>query len=71
MRYEWAYRPSILFLSSGGKTVELRDHLRVLRRQWLLIVICVLVGTGAAALVVFRTTPQYASTVRLFVSTPT
>ena len=51
--------------------MELRDHLRVLRRQWLLIVVCVLVGTGAAAFVVFRTTPQYASTVRLFVSTPT
>ncbi len=51
--------------------MDLRDYLRVLRRQWLVIVLCVLIGTAAAALVVVRTTPQYASKVRLFVSTPT
>ena len=50
--------------------MDVRGYLRVFRRQWLVIVLCVLIGAGAAALVTFRTTPQYASTVRLFVSTP-
>jgi capsular exopolysaccharide synthesis family protein len=50
--------------------VELRDYLRVIRRQWRLIVLCLLVAVGAAALLTLRATPQYASTSRLFVSTP-
>lgn len=51
--------------------MDLRDQLRILRRQWLLIVSCLLLGIAVAALVTIRTTPLYSSTARLFVSTPT
>ena len=51
--------------------MDLRDYLRVLRRRWLLIVACLLLGTAVGALVILRTTPLYSSTARLFVSTPT
>jgi capsular exopolysaccharide synthesis family protein len=50
--------------------VELRDYLRVIRRQWRLILVCLLVAVGVAAILTLRMTPQYASTSRLFVSTP-
>jgi receptor protein-tyrosine kinase len=49
--------------------VELRDYLRVIRRRWMLIVACVLVVTGVAAVVTFNTTPLYESKARLFIST--
>jgi len=51
--------------------VDLRDQLRILRRQWLLIVCCLLLGVAVAAAVTITTTPVYSSTARLFVSTPT
>ncbi|MGI8415390.1 MAG: polysaccharide biosynthesis tyrosine autokinase [Nakamurella sp.] len=51
--------------------MELREYVRILRHQWLLIVACLLLGIAAAALVTVRTTPQYSSTARLFVTTPT
>lgn len=50
--------------------MELRDYLRVLRKQWRLIVLCVLLAMGAAALVTMNTAPQYQSSVKFFVSTP-
>jgi len=50
--------------------MELRDYFRVVRHRWRLIVSCVLLAVGAAALVTLRATPQFASTVQLFVSTP-
>lgn len=50
--------------------MELRDYLRIMRRRWTLIVACVLLAVGAAAVVTMRATPQYASTSRLFISTP-
>lgn len=50
--------------------MELRDYVRVLRKQWRLIVLCVLLAAGAAALVTMQTTPQYRSEVTFFVSTP-
>ena len=50
--------------------MDLREYLRVLRRRWLLIVACLLLGTAIGALIIIRSTPQYASTARLFVSTP-
>lgn len=50
--------------------MDLRGYLRVLRRRWLLIVVCVLLGTATSALVLYRSTPLYTSTARLFVSTP-
>ena len=49
--------------------MELRDYLRVIRRRWMLITACVLVVTGVAAVVTFRTTPVYESQAKLFVST--
>lgn len=49
--------------------MELRDYLRVVRRRWMLIAACVLVVTGVAAVVTFRTTPVYESQAKLFVST--
>ncbi len=51
--------------------MELRDYVRVLRKQWRLIVLCVLLAAGAAALATMQTTPLYRSGVTFFVSTPT
>ena len=42
---------------------------RILRRRWALIAACVLVAIGAAALFTLRSTPVYASTAKLYVST--
>lgn len=50
--------------------MEFRDYLRIARRRWLLIVSCLVVAVGVAALVTFRATPLYASTTQLFISTP-
>lgn len=49
--------------------MELIDYWRTIRRRWKLIVVCVLLATGAAALLTFQTTPLYASSTQLFVST--
>lgn len=50
--------------------MDLREYFRVLRRRWLIIVACLLLGTAVGALIIIRSTPQYAATARLFVSTP-
>lgn len=50
--------------------MDLRDFLRVLRRQWVLVVVGLLLGTCAGAVIILRATPIYSSTARLFVSTP-
>src|SRR3954447_9368118 len=49
--------------------VELRDYLKVVRRRWRVIVTSLLVVVAIAAIVTFRTTPEYQSNARLFVST--
>ncbi|MBW3640747.1 MAG: polysaccharide biosynthesis tyrosine autokinase [Actinobacteria bacterium] len=51
--------------------MELRDYVRVLRKQWRLIALCVLLAAGTAAVVTMLATPQYRSEVTFFVSTPT
>ena len=51
--------------------MELRDYIRVLRKQWRLIALCVLLAAGAAAVATMQATPQYRSEVTFFVSTPT
>ena len=51
--------------------MDLRAYLRILRQRWLIIVICTLCGVAAAALYVLASTPKFASTARLFISTPT
>ncbi|WP_153505263.1 polysaccharide biosynthesis tyrosine autokinase [Cumulibacter manganitolerans] len=50
--------------------MELRDYLRIIRQQWLLIASCVLVAIAAASVFTLRATPQYQSTAALFISTP-
>lgn len=49
--------------------MELRDYVRVLRKQWLLILLCVGLAVGSAVAVTVRTTPLYRTTVGFFVST--
>jgi polysaccharide biosynthesis transport protein len=48
-------------------SVELRDYLRVLKRQFLLILAVVLLGGAAAAAYSFRRTPVYESTASVLV----
>jgi receptor protein-tyrosine kinase len=50
--------------------MELSDYLRIVRRRWMTIVIVTMLAIGAAALFSLRATPQYASSARLFISTP-
>src|SRR5687768_6392843 len=50
--------------------MELRDYLRIARRRWMTIVIVTLLTIGATTLFTLRVTPQYASSARLFISTP-
>jgi len=49
--------------------VEFRDYLRMIRRRWVLIVMCLLTCLAIAALITITATPQYSSSARLFVST--
>jgi capsular exopolysaccharide synthesis family protein len=51
--------------------VELRDYLRLLRKQWRLIVFTLLLAVGAGSLLTQQATPQYQSTVRFYVSQST
>ncbi len=50
--------------------MDLREYLRILRRRWLVIVIGVLLGIAAASVYVITSNAKYASTARLFISTP-
>jgi receptor protein-tyrosine kinase len=50
--------------------MELRDYLRIMRQRWMTIVIVALLALSGTALFTLRVTPQYASTARLFISTP-
>jgi capsular exopolysaccharide synthesis family protein len=48
--------------------VDLHDYLRVLRKRWKLIALCLIVGIGAAAAISWAATPQYQASTQLFVS---
>lgn len=48
--------------------MELREYLRVIRKQWLIVTLCAALAVAGAAVMVLRTTPQYASSTTLFVS---
>ncbi|GAA4777743.1 tyrosine-protein kinase domain-containing protein [Microbacterium gilvum] len=48
--------------------MELSDYLRILRKNWLVITVILLVGVGAAAAYSFTRTPLYESTSEVFVS---
>ncbi len=49
--------------------MDLRDYLRILRARWRLILLCTLLGLGAAAAATFAATPAYQAQSQLFVST--
>lgn len=49
--------------------MELRDHLRVVRKRWALITSIALLGVGAAGAYSALKTPEYSSTATVFVST--
>lgn len=51
--------------------MELRQFLGALRMRWLFSTVTFLVGAGLTVAVVLLMTPQYGSSVKLFVSTPT
>ena len=48
--------------------MELRDYLRILHKGWILIVVCVLLGVGVAAVYSITVTPKYQATTKLYVS---
>lgn len=48
--------------------MELRDYLRILHKNWALILILTILGGSAGALMSFLTTPLYQSTTQLYVS---
>ena len=49
--------------------MELRDYLRILRKSWVLVVLCTVLATAAAATATLLMTPQYEGDVQLFVWT--
>jgi uncharacterized protein involved in exopolysaccharide biosynthesis len=48
--------------------VELRDYLRILHKNWILIKACTLLGVAAASAVSIMATPKYVSSSELDVS---
>jgi succinoglycan biosynthesis transport protein ExoP len=51
-----------------GHHVELRDHLRVLQKNWIVIAACAFLGVAAASGISIATVPKYVSTTDLYVS---
>jgi capsular exopolysaccharide synthesis family protein len=49
--------------------VELRDYISIARRRWMLILGVLVAVVAVAAAITARTTPMYASTARVFIST--
>ncbi|MCU1424833.1 MAG: chromosome partitioning protein [Microbacteriaceae bacterium] len=48
--------------------MELRDYIRVLRKYWILVVTCTLVGVAGGAAATLIATPRYEASTELFVS---
>ncbi|MGW4928034.1 polysaccharide biosynthesis tyrosine autokinase [Agromyces sp. NPDC004153] len=48
--------------------MELRDYVRILHKNWVLIVACLLLGVAAAAAYSIVVTPKYVATTELYVS---
>jgi capsular exopolysaccharide synthesis family protein len=44
------------------------DFLRLIRKRWLLIAVCTLIGVGVSAASIWRATPQYQASAQLFVA---
>ena len=49
--------------------MELKDYWSTIRKRWRLLVVCVLLALGASALLTWQTTPLYASSTKVFIST--
>jgi capsular exopolysaccharide synthesis family protein len=50
--------------------MNFRDYLTVLRERWFLVLLGLSLGLGLGGAAAFLTTPQYASSVKFFISTP-
>ncbi len=50
--------------------MDLQSYLRILRKNWWLILIAAVLGTGGGVLINVEATPMYASSVTFYVSTP-
>ncbi|WP_166980707.1 polysaccharide biosynthesis tyrosine autokinase [Paramicrobacterium fandaimingii] len=48
--------------------MELRDYIRILHKNWMLIIACVLVGVAVAATYSLMTAPKYQTSTQLYVS---
>src|SRR5690606_14634472 len=53
----------------GTFCMDLRDYIRVARRNWVLIVLFALMGTATGAAFTLTQTPEYTATSKVFVST--
>lgn len=54
---------------ADGTDVELKDYWRTLRRRWKVVLLCLFATLAIASVVTWQTTPLYASSTRIFVST--
>lgn len=54
--------------SEGGSILELGDYLRILRRNWIVVVSCALMGLLVSGLASVLTKPNYVSQTELFVA---
>ena len=50
--------------------MDLRDYIRVARKNWWIAVVAVAVALGLATLITVRTAPQYATSTTFFITTP-
>lgn len=50
--------------------MDLRSHLRLVRRQWWIVLVAVMIGLGLAAFITVRAQPRYVASVTFFVTTP-
>lgn len=50
--------------------MELRDYYRLIKRNFLVVLTCLILGTGGAATFTYLQTPLYQANIQLFVSTP-
>jgi capsular exopolysaccharide synthesis family protein len=53
-----------------GEQMNFRDYLTVLRERWFLVLLGLSIGLGLGGAAAFLSTPQYASSVKFFISTP-
>ena len=51
-----------------GQPVTIQDYLRVLREQWLVVLLAVLLGLGGAAAAFFLRPPEYTAKLTMYVS---